>query len=85
MKFDARKLSREALSDLRRRGVASVQNGQTPDEVAQALCISRAAIFNWLAMYRGGGWQALEARRRGGRPRKLTGRQFACGYRTVAG
>ena len=85
MKFDARKLSREALSDLRRRGVASVQNGQTPDEVAQALCISRAAIFNWLAMYRGGGWQALEARRRGGRPRKLTGRQIAWVYRTVAG
>lgn len=85
MNFDARTLSREALSDLRRRGVASVQNGQTPDEVAQALCVSRAAVFNWLAMYRAGGWQALEARTRGGRPRKLDGRQMSWVYRTVAG
>jgi len=85
MNFDARTLSREALSDLRRRGVASVQNGQTPDEVAQALCVSRAAVFNWLAMYRAGGWKALEARTRGGRPRKLDGKQMAWVYRTVAG
>jgi len=85
MKFDARRLSREALSDLRRRGVASVQNGQTPDEVAQAMCVSRAAVFNWLAMYRSGGWDALEARKRGGRPRKLDGKQMAWVYRTVAG
>jgi|GEM_PF-2564755 len=85
MNFDARTLSREALSDLRRRGVASVQNGQTPDEVAQALCVSRAAVFNWLAMYRAGGWKALEARTRGGRPRKLDGRQMRWVYRTVAG
>lgn len=85
MNFDARTLSREALSDLRRRGVASVQNGQTPDEVARALCVSRAAVFNWLSMYRAGGWQGLEARRRGGRPRKLDGQQMAWVYRTVAG
>jgi transposase len=85
MKFDARTLSREALSDLRRRGVASVQSGQTPDEVAEALCVSRAAVFNWLAMYRAGGWNVLEARKRGGRPRKLDGQQMAWVYRTVAG
>lgn len=85
MKFDARTLSQEALSDLRRRAVASVQNGSTPDEVAQALCVSRAAVFNWLSMYRGGGWHALEARKRGGRPRKLDGKQMAWIYRTVSG
>lgn len=85
MKFDARTLGREALSDLRRRAVASVQNGNSPDEVALALCVSRAAVFNWLAMYRSGGWHALEARRRGGRPRKLNGTQLAWVYRTVAG
>lgn len=85
MKFDARTLSREALTDLRRRGVAGVQNGQTPDEVAQALGVSRAAVFTWLAMYRSGGWDGLEARRRGGRPRKLSGKQMDWIYRTVAG
>jgi transposase len=85
MQFDARTLSREALSDLRRRAVASVQDGETPDEVARVLCVSRAAVFNWLAMYRSGGWHALEARKRGGRPRKLDGRQMAWVYRTIAG
>ena len=37
MKQDARTLGREALTDLRRRGVSSVQDGHTPDEVADTL------------------------------------------------
>jgi transposase len=83
MKQDARTLSREALTDLRRRGVGSVQDGHTPDEVAEAMGVSRAAVFGWLAMYRAGGWDALNARKRGGRPRKLNGKQMAWIYRTV--
>lgn len=84
MKQDARTLGREALTDLRRRGVASVQDGHTPDEVADTLGVSRAAVFSWLAMYRAGGWDALNARKRGGRPRKLTGKQMAWIYKVVA-
>jgi len=84
MKFDARTLTQEALSDLRRRGVASVQNGQSPDEVAEVMGVSRAAVFSWLAMYRSGGWDALTARKRGGRPKKLNGKQMAWIYRTIA-
>ena len=83
MKQDARTLGREALTDLRRRGVASVQDGHTPDEVADALGVSRAVVFNWLAMYRAGGWDALNARKRGGRPRKLTGKQMSWIYKVV--
>ena len=85
MKQDARKLSHQSLSDLRRRAVASVQDSHSPDEVADTLGVSRAAVFAWLAMYRGGGWHALEARKRGGRPRKLTGQQMRWIYRTVTG
>lgn len=83
MKQDARTLGREALTDLRRRGVSSVQDGHAPDEVADTLGVSRAALFSWLAMYRAGGWDALNARRRGGRPRKLTGKQMAWIYKVV--
>jgi transposase len=35
---------------------------------------NRPCIYNWLAMYRGDGWDALDARKRGGPPRKLDGR-----------
>jgi transposase len=83
MKQDARKLSRVSLTDLRRRAVASVQDGHTPDEVAETLGISRAAVFGWLARYRAGGWDALNARRRGGRPPKLSGSQMQWIYQTV--
>jgi transposase len=72
MKQDARRLSCQSLTDLRRRAVGSVQDGHTPDELADTLGVSRAAVFGWLAMYRAGGWGALDARKRGGRPRKLT-------------
>ena len=46
---------------------------------------SRACIYNWLAMYRAGGWDGLDARKRGGRPRKLNGRMIPWIYRVVVG
>ena len=85
MKQDARTLGREALTDLRRRAIASVQDGNTPDEVAETLSVSRAAVFGWLSMYRAGGWDGLDAKKRGGRPRKLTAKHMAWVYKTVAG
>jgi transposase len=68
---DARKLTAAALTDLRIRGVKAVQSGQHPDQVARALGVSRAAVYNWLALYRTGGWHALNASSRGGRKPKL--------------
>jgi len=38
-----------------------------------AMGFTRACIYNWLAMYRAGGWNGLDARKRGGRARKLNG------------
>lgn len=85
MKQDARKLSRQSLTDLRKRAVASVQDGNSPEDVAATLGICRAAIYNWLALYRGGGWGALDARKRGGRPRLLTSQQMRWIYKTIVG
>jgi len=85
MKQDARKLSGQSLTDLRKRAVASVQDGNSPEDVAATFGICRAALYNWLAMYRGGGWDALNARKRGGRPRLLTGKQMQWIYKTVTG
>jgi len=83
--MDGRKLKHDVLTELRKRAVAMVQNGESPEIVVQALGFSRACIYNWLAMYRAGGWDALDAKKRGGRPRKLQGNMIKWVYRTVVG
>lgn len=80
---DARKLSCKTLTEIRKRAVASVKDGQSPEIVAQAMGVDRRTMYGWLALYRNGGWQALDARKRGGRPRKLDGKAMRWIYRTV--
>jgi len=81
--MDARRLTHTTLTELRKRGVASVHDGQSPEIVAQALGISRATIYGWLARYRDGGWGSLDARKRGGRKPKLDGKAIRWIYSTV--
>jgi transposase len=83
-KQDGRKSSRAALTGLRRRGVASVQAGERPGDVARVMGVTRQAVRNRLSLYRAGGWDALAARRRGGRPRKLDARAMQRVCQTVA-
>ena len=81
---DCRRLNHVALSELRRQAVLQVQNGMSPEVVAASLGINRTTIYDWLALYRKGGWGALKASKRGGRPRKLDGRAMAWVYKVVA-
>ena len=80
---DVRRLTHTELTGLRKRGVAAIQEGQPPKQVARALGVQRSTLFGWLARYRRGGWQALDARKRGGRPPKLTAKMLAWIYETV--
>jgi transposase len=80
---DARKLDYRMLTELRKRGVTSVQGGQSPEIVAKALGINRVTIYGWLSRYRRGGWGALDAKKRGGRPPKLDGKALQWIYQTV--
>lgn len=80
---DGRTLKHEVLTELRKRAVARVQAGESPEAVIRAMGFCRACIYNWLAMYRAGGWAALDARKRGGRPRKVTAKMIAWVYRVV--
>lgn len=82
-KKDARGLDHKTLTELRKRAVGSVHEGQSPVEVAKALGVTRAAMYRWLAKYRHGGWGALDARKRGGRPPKLDGQTLAWLYNTI--
>lgn len=83
--IDGRKLKHDVLTEFRKRAVALVQSGESPEVVVKAMGFSRACIYNWLAMYRAGGWDALDARKRGGRPRKLKGHMIQRVYRIVVG
>ena len=80
---DGRGLDSKTLTELRKRAVASVQSGESPEVVAKALRVSRAAIYGWLARYRQGGWDRLNARKRGGRPPKLDAVAMRWIYKTV--
>jgi transposase len=82
--MDARKLDHKTLTELRTRGIGSVQAGNSPEEVAAVLGISRATIYNWISLYRHGGWHALDAKKRGGRKPKLDGPALQWIYQTVA-
>lgn len=81
--MDARRLTHTTLTELRKRGVGSVQDGQSPETVALALGINRATMYGWLARYRDGGWGALDARKRGGRKPKLDAKAIRWIYKTV--
>jgi len=81
--LDARSLTAEELTEIRERAVTAVQHGESPETVARSLCVTRAAVYGWLARYRSGGWSALSARRRGGRKPKIDGRIMRWVYESV--
>jgi transposase len=53
--LDGRRISPEAMEQMRIRAVRRVQHGESPEKVIAALGFSRACIYNWLARYRNGG------------------------------
>ena len=83
VKNDARKLDHRTLEAIRIRAVEQVQAGQSPEVVIAALGFTRSCIYDWLARYRSGGWQALRCKPLSGRPRRITGRQMKWIYNAV--
>ena len=73
---DGRKLPREALEAIRIRAVERVQAGESPEVVIKALGFHRGQIYDWLAAYREGGYEALKSRKAQGRRPKLSGQQL---------
>lgn len=80
---DGRKISPKAMEEIRIRAVNRVQAGESPEVVIKTLGFSRACIYNWLARYRAGGWQALRTGNRSGRPKKMSGPQMKWIYRII--
>jgi transposase len=82
-KLDGRKVNPKAMEEIRMRAVQRVQDGESPETVIKTLGFARACIYNWLARYRNGGWQALQTGARSGRPKKLKGSQIKWIYKTI--
>jgi len=61
MKLDGRKLSHQAREEIRIRAVKRVESGESPEVVIKALGFHRSAIYQWIAKYREGGFDALKA------------------------
>src|ERR1700693_5908451 len=77
------KLDHATLEALRIRAVRSVQDGESPEDVAGTLRVTPRAMYRWPALYRRGGWNALKAKPLAGRPPKLNGGMLKWLYNTV--
>ena len=82
---DGRKLDHQTLEAIRRRAVEQVQAGQSPEVVIRSLGFSRGCIYEWLARYRAGGWDALKAKPLSGRPKKMSAAQIRYLYQAIVG
>lgn len=58
----------------RKDAVDAVRRGESPSEVGRVLDIPLRTMFDWLARYRQGGYDALRDAARSGRPRKVNGK-----------
>lgn len=82
-KTDGRKISPQAMEEIRARAVERVQAGESPEIVIKTFGFARACIYNWLARYRAGGWDALKSGKKSGRLPKLQGPQIRWVYNLV--
>jgi transposase len=67
----------------RRAVVEAVQRGEAIEVVARVFGVAVRSVFDWLAWYRQGGWQALKEGRRSGRPRKVSSEVLRWLYRAI--
>lgn len=71
------------MEEVRMRAVRRVHEGENPEVVIKALGFHRACMYDWLAGYRAGGWDALRSRKGGGRKPRLDGKQIQWIYKTI--
>jgi transposase len=83
IKTDARALNHKTLTEIRKRAIARIQDGENPAEVASVLGVHLRTVYRWLALYRNGGLDKLDANKRGGRPSKLDDKALKWLYDTI--
>lgn len=79
------KKGRRSAAEERVRAVQLMENGKSPELVAEILGVSRASVFDWQKRYREGGLAALSTKFASGRPTTLSDQQMLRLYALVAG
>lgn len=74
--LDGRKLSHEALEQIRINSVLRVEAGESPEDVIKSVGFERVCIYRWISKFRFGGIDALKSRKSDGRKPILTGEQL---------
>ena len=74
--IDGRSHSHAALEEIRKGVVKRIEQGESPEAVAQGIGFNRRTIYRWLADYHYGGEEALTAKPIPGAPQKLDARQM---------
>jgi len=80
---DGRKLSHEALEQIRITAVKRVESGESPEAVIKALGFQRVCIYRWLSAYRANGIEGLRAKKLLGRPTLLSDGQLKKLYKII--
>jgi len=77
--------TRTELRNQKRKDVveAIIIRGEPVHVVARIFKVPQRTVFDWLSLYRSGGWDALKEGRRSGRPRKVSGENMQWIYRVV--
>ena len=83
MKIDARTLKHSTREELRIMAIKRVEAGESPEEVIKGYGFHRSSIYNWIARYREGGYEALKTKKITGRPPKLSGTQLQQLYKII--
>lgn len=78
-------MKRSELRELRRTEIvqAIVVKGEEIATVVRVFGVPERTVFDWLARYRSGGWQALREGKRNGRPRKISGQIMSWLYNAI--
>ena len=74
--IDGRSYTHEALEKIRKDAVLRIEQGESPEEVAQGLGFNRRTIYRWLEAYHYGGEEALNAKSIPGAPPKVNAKQM---------
>jgi transposase len=73
----------QAYCPLGRPGKAGELDGESPEEVVKSINYQRRIIYHWLALYRFGGFEALQVHKASGRPPKLNEGQMMRLYNII--
>jgi transposase len=78
-----RKLNREAQAQIRIAAAQRVLNGESHGEAVKSIGLNRRIMYHWLALYRFGGFEALQVHKSGARPPKLNADQMTRLYNII--